>query len=63
MKNRCLPACLIVRNICLILALVGGSVMLSAEIHAAANQQQQQTRALRQLFVYQILLGAEQQQQ
>ena len=62
MKNRCLPTCLIVRNICLILALVGSSVVLSAEIHAAANQQQQQTRALRQLFVYQILLGTEQQQ-
>lgn len=62
MKNRCLPTCLIVRNICLILALVGSSVVLSAEIHAAANKQQQQTRVLRQLFVYQILLGTEQQQ-
>ena len=63
MKNRHLPAPIIVRNVCLVLALVAGSVVVSAEMHAAANQQQQQTRALRQLFVYQMLLGVEQQQQ
>lgn len=62
MKQRCLPACLIVRNVCLILALVAGSVVVAAEMHASANQQQQQTKALRQLFVYQILLGVEQEQ-
>jgi hypothetical protein len=63
MKNRCLPACIILRNIALVLALVTGSVMLGAEIHAAANHQQQQSQALRRLFVYQILVGFEQQQQ
>ncbi len=62
MKNRRLPVPIIVRNICLVLALVAGSVIVSAEIHATANRQQQQTKALRQLFVYQILQGVEQQQ-
>ncbi|MBE9140245.1 hypothetical protein IQ254_24100 [Nodosilinea sp. LEGE 07088] len=61
MRNRCLPARLVVRNICLVLALVASSVVLSAEIHASANEQQQQTAELRRLFVYQILLGVEQQ--
>ncbi|MBE9111006.1 hypothetical protein IQ273_16480 [Nodosilinea sp. LEGE 07298] len=63
MKKRCLPACLILRNVGLTLALVAGSVMLGAEIHAAANHGQQQNYALRKLFVYQILVGFEQQQQ
>jgi hypothetical protein len=63
MKKRRLPVPLIVRNVCLVLALVAGSVLVSAELHATANQQQEQTRVLRQLFVYQILLGVEQQQQ
>ncbi|MGG6238546.1 hypothetical protein ACQ4N7_07875 [Nodosilinea sp. AN01ver1] len=63
MKNRCLPVCMILRNIGLILALVAGSVMVGAEIHASANHNQQQNHALRKLFVYQILVGFEQQQQ
>ena len=62
MKKRCLPACLILRNVALVLALAAGSVMLGADIHAAANHQQQ-NQALRRLFVYQILVGFEQQQQ
>ncbi|MBW4481434.1 MAG: hypothetical protein KME14_02715 [Tildeniella torsiva UHER 1998/13D] len=62
MKNRCLPTCLILRNVCAILTLVAGSVLIAADIHASANQQQQQTASLRQLFVYQILLSAEQKQ-
>ena len=61
MKNRCLPACLIVRNLCLVLALVASSLWLTAEVHSSANQKQQHTAALRKLFVYQILLGTEQQ--
>jgi len=62
MKKRCLPDHLIIRNICLTLALVAGSVVLTAELHAASNHQQQQTVALRRLFIFQILLGSEQQQ-
>jgi hypothetical protein len=61
MRNRCLPVCLVVRNICLVLALVASSVVLAADIHASANEQQQRTAGLRRLFVYQILLGVEQQ--
>ncbi|WP_017300129.1 hypothetical protein [Nodosilinea nodulosa] len=61
MRNRCLPTRLILRNVGLALALVAGGVMLSAEIHASANQQQQKTESLRRMFVYQILVGAEQQ--
>ncbi len=63
MKNRCLPTCLILRNLCVILTLVAGGVLIAADIHASANQQQQQATALKQLFVYQILLGAEQKQE
>ncbi|HSM83224.1 MAG TPA: hypothetical protein VLS96_16165 [Nodosilinea sp.] len=63
MKQRYLPTCLIVRNVCLTLALVASGVMIAADIHASANQQQQQTAALRRLFVFQFLLGAEQQQE
>lgn len=62
MENRCLPTCLILRNLCVILTLVAGSVLLAADIHASANQQTQKTAALTQLFVYQILLSAEQKQ-
>lgn len=62
MKKRCLPTCLILRNVGVVLTLVAGSVLLAADIHASANQQQQQTASLRQLFVYQILLSAEQKQ-
>lgn len=61
MKKRCLPAYLIIRNICLILILVASSVVVGAEIHASANHQEPQTQALRKLFVYQILVGVEQQ--
>jgi hypothetical protein len=43
MRNRCLPVCLVVRNICLVLALVASSVVLAADIHASANEQQQRT--------------------
>ncbi|MBD1872041.1 hypothetical protein H6F75_00965 [Nodosilinea sp. FACHB-131] len=63
MKKRCLPTCLILRNLCVILTLVGGGVLIAADIHASANQQPQQTTALKQLFVYQILLSAEQNQE
>lgn len=63
MKNRCLPACLILRNLCVILTLVAGGVLIAADIHSSANQQQQQTTALKQMFVYQILLSAEQKQE
>jgi hypothetical protein len=63
MKKRCLPTCLILRNLCLILTLVSGGVLIAADIHASANQQTQQTSPLKQLFVYQILLSAEQNQE
>ncbi|MBD2234448.1 hypothetical protein [Phormidium tenue] len=63
MKNRCLPTCLILRNLCVILTLVAGGVLIAADVHSSANQQQQQTSALKQLFVYQILLSAEQNQE
>ncbi|MGB3311563.1 MAG: hypothetical protein WA939_05140 [Nodosilinea sp.] len=62
MKKRCLPTCLILRNVCLALALVAGSVIVGAEIHASANHQEYKAEALRKLFVYQILVGVEQQQ-
>lgn len=62
MKNRCLPTCLILRNVGIILTLVASSVLLAADIHASANQQPQKTAALKQIFVYQILLSAEQNQ-
>lgn len=61
MKNRCLPTYLIVRNLCLVLALVASSLWLTAEIHASANQKQQHTAALRKFLAYQVLLGMEQQ--
>ncbi|WP_317037699.1 hypothetical protein [Nodosilinea sp. E11] len=41
---------------------MASSVVLAAELHAAANEQQQQTESLRRLFVYQILAGVQQQQ-
>ncbi|MEO1068773.1 MAG: hypothetical protein AAFW95_06575 [Cyanobacteria bacterium J06638_6] len=41
--------------------MVASSVVLAADIHASANEQQQRTTELRRLFVYQILLGVEQQ--
>jgi hypothetical protein len=63
MKNRCLPTCLILRNLCVILTLVAGSVLLAADIHAGANQQPQKMTSLKQMFVYQILLSAEQNQE
>lgn len=62
MRKRCLPTRLIFRNICLMLALVASSVVIGSDIHASANAQGQRTEALRKLFVYQILLAAEQQQ-
>lgn len=63
MKNRCLPTCLILRNVGIILTLVASSVLLAADIHASANQQPQKIAALKQIFVYQILLSAEQNQE
>lgn len=63
MKNRCLPTCLILRNVGVILTLVASSVLLAADIHAGANQQPQKMTALKQMFVYQILLSAEQKQE
>ena len=64
MKNRCLPACLVLRNLCVIFTLVAGGVLIAADIHASANQQPQQSAtALKQLFVYQILLSAAQNQE
>lgn len=63
MKNRCLPTCLILRNVGVILTLVAGGVLIAADIHASANQQPQQMTAVKQLFVYQILLSAEQNQE
>jgi hypothetical protein len=60
MKKQCLPTCLIIRNICLALLLIASSVVLTAEIHASANQQQEKTEALRRMFVYQLMVNAEQ---
>jgi hypothetical protein len=60
MKRRRLPIYLIVRNVCLGLALLASALMLAADIHAAANQQAPQTLALRRLFVYQLMVNATQ---
>ena len=57
MKNRCLPTCLIVRNVCLVLTLIAGSVIVAAELEASANQQKQIAEALQRLFVYQVMLN------
>ncbi len=62
MKNRCLPPCIIVRNACLALTLIAGSLMVAANLSASANNQQLQNEALRRMFVYQVLLNVEQQQ-
>lgn len=61
MKNRCLPTYLIVTNVFIAMSFMAGSVLLAANLEASANNQQQKTEALRQLFVYQILAGVEQQ--
>jgi hypothetical protein len=61
MKKRCLPTCLIVRNVCLTLLLIGSTVVVAADIHASANQQQEKTEALRRLFVMQVMVNAEEQ--
>ncbi|WP_035984926.1 hypothetical protein [Leptolyngbya sp. KIOST-1] len=63
MKKRCLPTYLILRNIVLILVGVASSVVVTAELHVSANQQQEETAALRRLFVYQILISVGQQTQ
>lgn len=60
MKNRCLPTCLIVRNVCLMLTLIAGSVVVAAELEASANQQKQTAEALQRLFVYQVMLNVNQ---
>lgn len=60
MKQRCLPIHLIARNVCLVLALLAGSLLVMADIHAAANSPQPQTAALSRLFVYQFLANATQ---
>ncbi len=60
MKRRHLPVYLIVRNVCLGLALLASTLVLAADIHAAANQQAPQTRALRRLFAYQLMVNATQ---
>jgi len=61
MKNRCLPTCLIVRNVCLVLTLIAGSVVVAAELEASANQQKQKAEALQRLFVYQVMMNVDQQ--
>lgn len=60
MKRRHLPIYLMVRNASLGLALLAGTLLVAADIHAAANQQQPQTAALRRLFVYQLMVNATQ---
>lgn len=60
MKNRCLPCYLIVRNVLLILFFSATSVVLAAEIHASADQQDLKTVALRRLFAYQIIMKLDQ---
>jgi hypothetical protein len=60
MKQRCLPTCLIIRNVCLLLLVIASGLVLSVELQASANQQQQRTEPLRRVFVYQILLETQQ---
>jgi hypothetical protein len=60
-KQRCLPTCMIARNVCLLMLAIAGGVLLSADLYAAANLHQERTESLRRLFVYQILVGTEQQ--
>jgi len=61
MKNRCLPTCLIVRNVCLVMTLIAGSVIVAAELEDSANRQKQKAEALQRLFVYQVMLNVDQQ--
>ena len=60
MKRRNLPVYLIVRNVCLGLVLLVSTLFVAADIHAAANRQEPQTLALRRLFVYQLIVNANQ---
>ncbi|NJL45934.1 MAG: hypothetical protein HC922_09955 [Leptolyngbyaceae cyanobacterium SM2_3_12] len=51
---------MIVRNVLLILLLSASSVVLAAEIHASAAQQDVKTVALRRLFAYQMIMKLDQ---
>lgn len=57
MSNRCLPCYLIVRNLALLLLLVGGAVWGIMETHGAAQAKEQQSQTLRRLVLLQMVLN------
>lgn len=60
MKNHCLPCHVIVRNVCILLLSMAGTLLVVTNIHAAANSStNQQARALQRLFVMQLIMNYE----
>ncbi|HEY9763124.1 MAG TPA: hypothetical protein V6D07_11410 [Trichocoleus sp.] len=56
MRNRYLPFHLIVRNVCFVLTVWAGLLLVLVDTHAAANNQVQQAEPLQRLFLYQIAM-------
>jgi len=57
MSTRCLPCYLIVRNLALLVLLVGGAVWGVVEAHGAAQVKEQQSQTLRRMVLLQVVLN------
>jgi hypothetical protein len=60
MRKRCLPCQTIVRNVVVVLLTCAGLSLVFAETHAAFMGESQQGKALRRVFLYQIVTQIQQ---
>lgn len=56
MRDRCLPCHLIIRNVCIVLMAVTGTMFMLARVHSDADGGMAKSEALQKLVFYRIAL-------